>query len=245
MLPLCGKSVYLLKDNKYRIITNWLQINLGGAVLLDPNDLARAIAEAARETLPDDTLTQLAWALANHQGVALNGNDVYVVLGDPLAGDDTLTVLKGCLPTGNRSRKLRPAERVMDAFRTSCGDIDLGRQPSSQIWLPEIEGEQARAMVGGALPPPEQRKAHDYTINWYRLADIPAGALFYFFYFRSRELAIYQQITPTQYALLTIPQPQNIVTMSGVVAALANGQEVTGIATIEGSPTLMRTPRNH
>jgi len=207
-------------------------------VYLDPLALANAINEKAGENLPQTTIRQLAWALANGRGVAMNGDDVYVVLGDPLAGDDVLTITRGRRGHGRKSGRLRPGPKVMDAFRLLCGDFQLGPMPDGRLWIPAIEGAAARATVGGDLPHPQQRAANGYTINWYLMRDIQFGGLFYYYRYADCYLAVYQQVAQT-YALLAIYDPQNIVVMSEVVDGLANGEEVEGIAPLEGSPTLM------
>jgi hypothetical protein len=211
-------------------------------VLLNPTELAETIARIAGEQLSARTLRELAWALANGQGIARQGETtVYAVLGDPLADDSVLTVIKARLSTSGKGRRLRAGPQVMDAFRAEHEGVNLGPKPSPALWFPVLQGVAARIMVGGRLPIPKRRKFGDREVYWYLLDLIPVGDLFYYFRLNDNTLAVYQRIDTILFARLTVQAPSNLVRMSHAIEQVAQGQEVEGIAPMEGTPRLMRT----
>jgi len=212
-------------------------------VLLDPLVLAAEIARRSDRNIPGPTLSRLAWALANHQGVALDGTTAYIVLGDPLARGKQLTLVVGEKPASQKARKARTPAQVVAAFHLACGGTEIGRQPKSGLWLPVVRGREARLTVGGCLPRPTTVAVNDYFVDWYRLDDVPHAELFYFVHLRQNWLAVYQRISPEHFALIQVQKPKNLVNMQSVVAGLTPpGKKFTGITKTGGEPTLLRKP---
>jgi len=212
-------------------------------VLLDPFKLAIAVAQAAGRKLSGPTVSQLAWALGNGQGVALDREFVYLVLDNPLVGDNYLTLVTTKRPTGDKARKARINAQVISAFELECGKTDLGSRPNNGLWLPTLLASDARIWVGGSLPKPAHTTAHGYGVHWYSLDEVRQGELF--FYLRKKEgnLAVYQRIGPQHFGLVQVPAAQNMVRMSEVLALLTpSGEKITGILPTGGEPTLLRKP---
>lgn len=212
-------------------------------MLLDPFVFAAEVARTAGLSLPGPTLSQLAWALGNGQGVALTNDTAYLVLGNPLASDDQLTLVAAARPATGKARKARSSAQVVGAFRMACGSRKIGQQPSRALWLPVLTDDDARVWVGGKLPDPVRAEVSNYAVNWHRLDKVQLGELFFFIEKHTEQMSVYQRISPGHFALIQVPQPKNLVAMSQVVTALTPpGVRVEGVLPTGGPPTLLRPP---
>lgn len=217
-------------------------------MLLNPFELAAAVAQVAGRTLPGLTQSQFAWALAKHNGVALDreSNMGYVVLGDPLAGEDQLTLVAGALPTTLKARKARDCARLQGAFHLACGNIDPGAPPGRGVWLPTLLGNDAYASVGGQLPQPTHRAHKSFGVHWYPLDDFVVGDVFCIMTHRTDQLAVYQRLDRNYFALLQVPSARNMVNMSDVMTAMGvDKAKVEGIEATTGELVLLRDPPRH
>jgi hypothetical protein len=217
--------------------------------------LAEAIAAAAAQPIPAETLDQLARALSNRGGVALDGRTAYLVLRDPLQADAPgspsflPTLVVGEMPTNQKSRRLRGVSDIAEYF--ALHNAKQGECPPSDVqhYIPWDEYDPALVRVAGTaidLATFIEGDAPGRKVLWHPIIKTRVGTYLYRVE-RDGSIALYQFVGSQRWALVratcaTDRGLADIVDLPQIIQALRDTYGPFTLKPIPGHRVLMRHP---
>lgn len=218
-------------------------------MLLKPDLLAAEIIRASDGRLTQGMLDELAVALANGGGLAIDKLNVCVVLRDPLLACPPSqspflpTLVVGDKPRGKK-RNYRATTQVASFLVTNT--VSDKRPYGKPTFAPTASAGLLVPLSGphlAATDSIEVKNRNKDTVVWRDLDGIPEGSFVYTVNM-SGEIALCQRVGPDHWILMTLDGSQDASNMALALHRMTTTHglriKVDGITPLDGPPVLLR-----